>query len=328
MDIHTKVDIYAIIPYSLALEGNGFSLFRESIDAILEIPGEAITINEVTNSSQLDSFVAKERLGLLVKNHILKFSYDLMYTVPDFSNEEDPEHKKKIFQSNKLKEAINYVYCFACNLITCSNITMPGVVGMKKCIINADNELYSVIDFYSYSNIIQIFKSYARPKLYEKNLKLKNVYEWFRKIKLNNHLSTTRLGRAIGALNYLLFSDIQESTAIMWALVAIETLYCRGSGEKQKQIIEKSKVITQSFENNKDLKNMYDARSRFFHGETDFQIYQLIPGYIWSEQTEQKNQQLNKHHLYTALMLLFETLQFMVTNNKHELEFQCKYTLE
>lgn len=136
---------------------------------------------------------------------------------------------------------------------------------------------------------------------------------------LNNYKSVTKLGRAIGALNFLLFTELHESAAIMWTLIAVEALYCNGNGRKR-QIVEKSKVITDAFEKD-SLNSMYKARSSFFHGEFDFEIYPLLPSHFLSRQV------LEEKHLDAALLLLFETLQYLVLNNKHDLKFKNTYTI-
>jgi hypothetical protein len=159
-------------------------------------------------------------------------------------------------------------------------------------------------------------------------MELSVAINWFNKIIINDGYSSTPLGRAIGALNQLLFFSLDENNATMWTLVAIEALYCReGEISKLIQIVDKANLIDGLQASSKDLKDMYDARSRFLHGDRDFPIYPVQATYQDTKENQKRDEKVRKH-LHTAMELLFKTIQYMVLYDKQELNFKRGYTLE
>lgn len=155
---------------------------------------------------------------------------------------------------------------------------------------------------------------------------------WFYKIKIDNGISSSQLGRAIGSLNKLLYRNLDYASSIVWCIVAIEALFCPAKdGQKRKEISEKAKSLFPDLEiSEKELKSMYDSRSNFLHGSEDFEVYPFL---LWHTNVEKakkdrKRKEKIEESFYRAMHLFFETLQFMVQSSRHELVFKLSWSLD
>lgn len=132
--------------------------------------------------------------------------------------------------------------------------------------------------------------------------------------------TASRLGRALAAAAYLCNDDQSGDLAIVWALLGLESLYCRGNGDLQRQLSEKTAVYLGARERHKkDFMEMYNFRSRLLHGDRDL----VFPynDYDASEEFEDFHG-VRFNHECTAIGLLFATLQKMCAEGRYELEFE------
>lgn len=326
-----KIELYAIIPYFTFKYDDELynSRFRMLIKEIIDTSDDKISIAEVDGLSSVNKFVDEERkVGLFSSKSVLKFTYLYEYLFDDICVNDQSNLDQRIAKILHQNKAVDFVYSRACNLITCVNIMLPGVLSVNKCIIFRDEKYLKSVDFFIYQNTVQEIESALPKKLFENSIQLTGILNWLEKINLNNNYTTTSLGRAVGALNRLLFSSLDESNAIMWALVAVEALYCHKNDIAiTKQIIEKADLIDSLGCNSKDLKKMYDMRSDFLHGVADFPFYPQLATYQISGNEKQEVKVMQKS-LHTAVELLVGTLQFMAVNDKLGLNFKRKYILE
>ena len=132
--------------------------------------------------------------------------------------------------------------------------------------------------------------------------------------------TASRLGRALAAAAYLCADDQRGDLAIVWALLGLESLYCRGNGELQRQLSEKTAVYLGNREHHKkDFSEMYNFRSRLLHGDRD-----LVFPYNDYDASEEFHDfhGVRFNHECTATGLLFATLQKMCAEGRYELEFE------
>lgn len=166
---------------------------------------------------------------------------------------------------------------------------------------------------------------YSWPRLDE--LSVKSVLSWLDSTPgFRERTGQTRLGRAIGALSYLIkeHSGDENELSIVWALLGLEALYGRGSDGIKNQILEKSEAFLGSPETHKkNLSRVYDHRSRIIHGDADIVFrhncfHSARAGEAFFDQLYEGER--------VATAVLLATLQQMCADNRHDLEFA--YTLE
>lgn len=325
-NLKIKIEIYAVISDSIGLVEN--KVYRDRFDKlmneILDMSNDIISIQKVSETDLVNELIDKEhREGLFTTNTILKFTYnsDCRH---DFSETPAGELSKTLYTNSMGEYAIQFLSREIFDSITCANICMPGVLAMKKYLIYKDGKYIRTVDFFTLLNTVQKISSNLPDELYNKKINLLACVSWFKKIEVKNGYSTTPLGRAVALLNRLLFSELRESNETILDLsnmfIAIEALYCTEHKYKTKQIFHHTKNIV-SLKNRKEIKKFYNNRSRFVHGDTDFPLHPSLPEYVLLDSDDEKLNQ-TKEHFYKVICLLFETLQYMLLNKKHKLNFK------
>lgn len=158
------------------------------------------------------------------------------------------------------------------------------------------------------------------PKL--EFLNYNQVWNWY--FKFENALeimSRNSVERALNAFSRLMKRQhISDYSDIFWVLLGLEALYCVGSVDVQKQLIEKSEVLLgprTAFK--KELDSMYKFRSRFVHGDVN------IPNTYYLDTI---SEEYNKYHsaynrsLNLAAAMLLASLQKLIILDKYTLEFE------
>lgn len=151
------------------------------------------------------------------------------------------------------------------------------------------------------------------------------VLEWLSKqIKPGNILSDSNTTRALAAFSNILFRSFTDESPIdiMWLLMGLEALYCKGSEGLKQQIFEKSQLILGELkEYKREIKRMYDIRSELIHGSLD------LPFYFKKEFEAKELETFGKEILSARLIslkMLIVTFQYMVKNKLDNLNFIYK----
>ncbi|MBR3813336.1 MAG: hypothetical protein IKK38_05630 [Spirochaetaceae bacterium] len=106
-------------------------------------------------------------------------------------------------------------------------------------------------------------------------------------------------------------------TQIFYATMALEAVYARGTSEGiARQIIDKVKIFLNiEIEDNK-LRQLYDIRSRYIHGDTDIELaflnFDAVPGKEWDK--------LYALYFY-ASEILYKTAKRVIEENISEINF-------
>lgn len=111
-------------------------------------------------------------------------------------------------------------------------------------------------------------------------------------------------------------------TQIFYATMALEAVYARGTSEGiARQIIDKVKIFLNIEIDDKKLKQLYDIRSRYIHGDTDIELaflnFDAVPGREWDK--------LYALHFYVS-EILCKTAKRIIEEDIAKIDFD--YTLK
>lgn len=106
-------------------------------------------------------------------------------------------------------------------------------------------------------------------------------------------------------------------TQIFYATMALEAVYARGTSEGiARQIIDKVKIFLDIEIEDKKLKQLYDIRSRYIHGDTDIELsflyFDAVPGKEWDK--------LYALYFYVS-EILYKTAKRVIEENISEINF-------
>lgn len=209
-------------------------------------------------------------------------------------------------------------------------------IARPNCLLIADsfsieknNEIKSLdpirVDF---SSSLQTAKKMNWPKM--EKLDMLKVWKWANSFKDGlDLLGTTKVGRALSAFSHT-FSSIEESsgnsTQLFWVILGLETLFTEGKNNLNQQLIEKTQILLGPQKEYKKLvKNLYNYRSRFLHGDLPFPNL-FCQWEVGPEIDEYFDKSFQNLQIATAILLA--SLQWLAKNNKKELDFECIYKIK
>jgi hypothetical protein len=157
------------------------------------------------------------------------------------------------------------------------------------------------------------------PKIHK--LPLSSVLGWLGKHNLARQLGETPVGRAYNAFTYLLSEHtLTDESNLFWVLLGLEALYSRGTENVQRQLDEHSQLLLgQRGTFKRDIKKMYEVRSRFIHGSLPFPPknfpHDAMPAF---------NEAMNTIESATdaGLAVLLASLQELIRRDWASLEFE------
>ena len=206
-----------------------------------------------------------------------------------------------------------------------THIACPGCLNVDEGYLFFNDKYYDRIQgmLSSLREAYQLSSELGWPKL--DKLKILDVWDWAKEIdEIISGISETQLGRALCALSYLFKPGIMhdETLDIVWALIGLEALYCKGVTGIKEQLTEKSQVLLgEVTENKRKFKEMYNFRSRFIHGDFNFPSKYCFKE---AESAFEKFESANYRATLAAEALLIATLQEMYKNKYSKLEFVYK----
>jgi len=213
------------------------------------------------------------------------------------------------------------------DLLLCLTIAAPGTVNVREGALYIDGEFSRSISGY-YSDlddaILHAREEVGWPKV--KTLPIENVWNWFKQLDgLEWGIGKGRIGRAVAALSYLVGDDCarEADLDIVWALLGLEAIYCRGNSGVMNQLSEKCQALLGPLEKKNIIQKMYALRSRVLHGNLDLPVrytkFDADPdNEAFFEDTYSAAQ--------LAMVMLVATLQQIVERDLKEVNF--KYILD
>jgi hypothetical protein len=201
-----------------------------------------------------------------------------------------------------------------------ANIAKPGSFQFKKRHLFQNRSLIRTVGgtMNSFDHAVEISKKYAWPPI--SPLSVYRVWDWLLEIPgftLGESKST--LGRAVGALSYLLHEDYKDGNdlALVWALIGLEALYGKGNVSLKSQLMEKTEAFLgprTAFK--REFGNMYDFRSRLVHGDKNFNF----KGFESNTDSDFSKKMMDSEDF--AVTSLISTLQRMCSLGLRELKFR------
>lgn len=156
-------------------------------------------------------------------------------------------------------------------LFLASNIATPGVVETDKWITVVGKEVLVEEAFFHYLDFANQYIEDENTNKIEK-LSLAECYDWVVKngSLLSGASKESRFSKAINAYSHLFYdSDIGDpDSEIIWSMIGLEAIYVN-SENVQKNLRDNLPMFLKIKITKKEINNLYSARSRFIHGQTD-----------------------------------------------------------
>jgi hypothetical protein len=210
------------------------------------------------------------------------------------------------------------------DLLLVANLCRPGSIEVEYSVILNDGQLqpYShlpKINCWQLQRAVKLSKETDWPGL--KEIPIKQAWEWAMDHKSAfEGYDSTPLGRAISAYSRLFETGkIDEAMHLVWSLIGIEALYVRGKNSIMEQVREKVYAfIGEPQTYKKKLAKMYEFRSRFIHGDLDFEPFVVEHDARYEIERHMVEQ---SEAIDTAVAVLAATLQEIIIRNWSGLDF-------
>jgi hypothetical protein len=206
------------------------------------------------------------------------------------------------------------------DLVMASQIAQPDCLRPQSLYLFTDRRLVRVKP--GLGGDVQFIVSAARelgwPPI--RALSLDDTWQWLSRIPgFSDGEPRGPVGRAVSALSHILHKDAAGGVAgsLMWAMVGLEALYCRGSAALREQLLAKSEILLgPRTDNKRAFSRVYDVRSRFIHGDID------MPVSYYAYDTDESGFGDDTYDSFQlAAATLLASLQELALRNTIELEF-------
>jgi hypothetical protein len=208
-------------------------------------------------------------------------------------------------------------------LLLAANIARPGSLSAAEGFAFVNGErVGEAYPFYAETlfGAVEASNETGWPRL--ASTSIRETWEWLRGSRsMVDGVGVGRLGRALAALSHLTTDTLSRSSSIdlFWVLLGLEALYARGNVGLKEQLLGKSEVVLgPRMENKRLFGAVYDFRSRLIHGDVDLPV--RFSRFNAAEKYENFHDELHRNEKI-ALAALVGTLQWMVMNNRYELDF-------
>jgi hypothetical protein len=159
----------------------------------------------------------------------------------------------------------------------------------------------------------------------KKDLNFLDGWNWREKHLLYfDGFSFNKTSKALNALSRIFKFDQNEqdfSNELLWAMIGIESLLVNGNGGVIEQVKEKLAILFNDSTPHikKIINRMYNYRSRFVHGDLDFQSF----GYFFDAAEDfEKYTDEQMEAVDIAIAILVSTLQYIIRNNWSGIKFE------
>jgi hypothetical protein len=170
---------------------------------------------------------------------------------------------------------------------------------------------------------VQTSEKYSWPKLKEQSLK--ETLAWYSKYYSETKgISKTKLGRALHAFSYNFETKggKKAPSDIFWAVMGLDPSYGEGNQALQKQLNQKSQLLLGArSEYKKRFSQLKDFRSRWIHGDLDFENKFSDNDYGMSEEIDLYFDKMYDSAGFASAILI-GTFQELILSKLNTLEFE------
>ena len=152
-------------------------------------------------------------------------------------------------------------------------------------------------------------------------LNVLDVFMWLKGMEgFDSGVAKSKLGIAYAAFSFMMGDPGSSSKSkLVWALMGLEALYCKGGSGLREQLVSKTEVfLGERITHKKSFGKMYDYRSRLMHGDVNL-VYRHNQYDGSRELNEFDSEFSNAEQL--AISVLLSTLQKLCMLNIYELKF-------
>jgi hypothetical protein len=232
------------------------------------------------------------------------------------------------YESYNSQIAILYFSKLVYEIILIANICMLGSIDYCDSVIMLDNNYYNIlklqrIDVWSLQRAYELIMKYNWPD--KNDLGFLDGWNWHEKhLSYFDGFSINKTSRAINALSRIFTyeQNAQDySNELLWAMIGIEALLTDGNGGIIEQVKEKLAILFNDSTPHirKIINKMYNYRSRFVHGDIDFQSF----GYFFDAAErfiKYTDEQMEAADI--SIAILVSTLQYIIRNNWSGMKFE------
>jgi len=280
-----------------------------------EIPLQISIIKEPSEVTRLLERMAQN-------NFLLKLEFDYAFDVSKFLRDKEADENASLFFLNsKIIQGIK-------SLIVAINIAIPGSISFWEGLIFINGDLSSRIDRMNsiLNEMLQIVEEKKWPKI--KSLDILTVWKYLldRGYNFNNH-SKDKIERALHCFSYFFGNPNNTEAHLLYSMMGIETIYAQGNLGLAEQIDTKCQLLLGKLkEFKKLLKQLYDFRSRFIHGDLD-----IAPRHFRFMSEEFEMNKFENDFFDSSLLsvaILTATLQKLIEKDADKVVFEYKYRLK
>ncbi len=188
-------------------------------------------------------------------------------------------------------------------IVLAANIARPGSLQALSRYTFTDSSIFkksgAMLSYFA--DAVQQCREFGWPPIL--TLSIPNVLEWLDSLPgFTEGRPSGPGGIAVSALSQLCSDPppVSAAAGLMWAMVGLEALYAEGHDGLRRQIMNKTELtLGPRTSHLKNFNRIYDVRSRFIHGDSEFRL-----AYTPYDTEDDSELELDEAFLLTQGMLL------------------------
>lgn len=205
-----------------------------------------------------------------------------------------------------------------------SHISTPGALKLRNGVLFINDKFYEeyetlsgfVREAFEHCDIIKY------PKI--EYISTRELYSKLKMLNVNFKISPTcQLEKALNCLSNVLNPRLDINEILMYSVIGLETLFVNGEQNIQRQIDEKVQLLLGQLSSHKRIiKNLYNFRSKLFHGEFELKPYHYYRNELIDD-LDEIDSKLYEACTFSTLILV-ASIQKMILTGRKELIFKTE----
>lgn len=199
------------------------------------------------------------------------------------------------------------------------NLFIPGSIAFNSphCEFNEVRYKLDCIKSFAFDGAQNTINKFMWPQFRKPSFEM--IYRWFSNIDcFKKGYTSSQIDRALFALTNAQEYYSEPATQLLWSMIGIENLYCGGNEKMVDSLNTNTQIyLGERVEFKKIIKEMYGIRSKFIHGNLNFESVR-----IKRETDEGIDLSTTIYECCDkAIAVLIATLQQMIIDDRYELKF-------